>query len=781
MKRTQSHPPGARTLKPPSGIDTLFMQGFSLHQKGRLDEAAAIYTQVVEKEPRHFDALHLLGVIAGGTRNPSKAVDWISKAIHVNPGVAAAHSNLGAALKELGRLDEAVASYDRAIRLAPDMAEVHSNRGNTLREKNRLEEAVTSFDRAIAIKPDYADAHSNRGNALLDLKRFDEALASYERGLELKPDMVQAWSNRGLVLQKLKRLDDAVESYVRAIRLKPDFCDAYVNLGNAFKDLNRLTEALAVYELAIQVRPHQAKNWFNRAVVLSELNRLSESLSSYDRAIELDPCYSDAFANSGHVLQQLTRFEEALTRYERAAALRPAYEFLLGASIHVRLRMCDWSNYDKRSQQLAHAQWESAAVSPPFIVATTLDVPALQRISAEVWAASRCPAQDTLGPIVRATRRDRIRIGYFSADFHDHATCYLMAELFESHAKDKFELFAFSFGPDVNDAMRQRVAGAFDHFIDIRYVTDEQVACLSRELGIDIAIDLKGYTQESRPGIFSYRCAPVQVSYLGYPGTMGVPYMDYLIADEILIPPEGQGHYAEKIAYLPHSYQVNDTKRVISERIFTRAELGLPQEGFVFCCFNNSYKITPYTFDGWMRILKAVPGSVLWLLEDNSYATRNLKKEAIARGVDPERLVFGERLTLADHLARHRLADLFLDTLPCNAHTTASDSLWAGLPVLTLIGQSFAARVAASLLSAMDLPELIAMTQDDYEQLAIELASNPYKLGAIKAKLESNRTIAPLYNPALFTHHLESAYVLMYERHLAGLPPDHLFVSREAS
>jgi len=348
--------------------------------------------------------------------------------------------------------------------------------------------------------------------------------------------------------------------------------------------------------------------------------------------------------------------------------------------------------------------------------------------------------------------------------------------LFELHDRERFELFAFSFGPDVQDATQQRVARAFDHFIDIQRLSDLEAASRVRDCGIDIAIDLKGYTQESRPGIFSYRCAPVQVNYLGYPGTMGAEYMDYMIADKVLIPTESQSHYSEKIVYLPHTYQVNDTKRVISDRVFTKSELGLPNTGFVFCCFNNSYKITPETFDGWTRILKAVEGSVLWLLDDNPSATENLRDAARARGVDPSRLIFGARMPLSEHLARHRNADLFLDTLPCNAHTTTSDALWAGLPVLTLSGASFASRVAASLLQAIDLPELIASSQADYEQLAIELAQDFSKLNTAREKLARNRLTAPLYNTPLFTRHLESAYLQMHEKNRRGFAPEHIVV-----
>jgi len=629
-----------RSLHIGADLSDLVMQGFALQQQEQLEEAQAVYRRVLEKDSRNFDALHMSGLIASRMKNPALAVELIGKAIEVNPNFAPAHSNLGASLKALQRLDEAVASYERAIALAPATAEAHSNLGNALRELRRPTEALARYDHAIALKPDFADAFYNRGNTLNDLKRLDEAAASFSRALELNPRS----------------------------------------------------------------------------------------------------------------------------------------EFLTGLLIHALHRICNWENFTSNNQFLETQLNARQKASPPFLVCTTLDAPSLQKLAAEVWVQAKCPAKETLGPIQRKLSAGRIRIGYFSADFYDHATSYLMAELFELHDRERFELFAFSFGPDVQDATQQRVARAFDHFIDIQRLSDLEAASRVRDCGIDIAIDLKGYTQESRPGIFSYRCAPVQVNYLGYPGTMGAEYMDYMIADKVLIPTESQSHYSEKIVYLPHTYQVNDTKRVISDRVFTKSELGLPNTGFVFCCFNNSYKITPETFDGWTRILKAVEGSVLWLLDDNPSATENLRDAARARGVDPSRLIFGARMPLSEHLARHRNADLFLDTLPCNAHTTTSDALWAGLPVLTLSGASFASRVAASLLQAIDLPELIASSQADYEQLAIELAQDFSKLNTAREKLARNRLTAPLYNTPLFTRHLESAYLQMHEKNRRGFAPEHIVV-----
>jgi predicted O-linked N-acetylglucosamine transferase (SPINDLY family) len=400
-----------------------------------------------------------------------------------------------------------------------------------------------------------------------------------------------------------------------------------------------------------------------------------------------------------------------------------------------------------------------------------IDELSIQLKASQIWVGT--PSGDSsLGPLKAQPPKAKIRLGYYSADFYNHATCMLMAELFEKHDKSKFELFAFSFGPDIKDPMRARVEAAFDQFIDVSTMSDKEIAEFSRMLGIDIAIDLKGSTKDHRFGIFSYRAAPVQVSYLGYPGTMGAEYIDYLIADKTLIPEESQKFYTEKIAYMPHSYQVNDRSRVISDRVFTKQEVGLPEEGFVFACFNSNYKITPDVFDVWARILNSVEGSVLWLFEENKTASANLRKEAQKRGLAQERLVFAPKMELSEHLARHKLADLFIDTLPCNAHTTASDALWAGLPVLTCMGESFASRVAASLLNAIEMPELITSSLEEYEELAIALGNDHQRVLALKQKLELNRLTTPLFDSSLFTKDIENLYVKMSQLSQSQMDPE---------
>ena len=511
-------------------------------------------------------------------------------------------------------------------------------------------------------------------------------------------------------------------------------------------------------------------------MTFGELKRYDHALVSYGHAIQLNPDYTEAYFNQGVTFGELKRYDDALVSFDRAIQLNPEMNYLLGDFISTKMHLCDWGNLDVLVNQLTGNIIKQKLATTPFITLALIDNPKLQKQSAEIYINDKHPISNTLPNINKYPKHQKIRIGYFSADFHNHATMHLMAELFEYHDKSKFELIAFSFGPDVQDEWRQKAISSFDQFIDVRNKSDIEVASLARELTIDIAVDLKGFTQNERANIFAHSAAPIQVNYLGYPGTMGAEYMDYIIADPILIPEDNREHYSEKIAYLPNSYQVNVKERLISDKVLSRKGVGLPDNAFVFCSFNNNYKITPETFDCWMRILQVVEGSVLWIFKSHETAVENIKKEAELRGIDSSRLVFASFLPVEEHLKRIQLADLFLDTLPYNAHTTASDALRVGLPLLTLIGESFASRVAASLLNAVGLPELITATKEAYESLAIELATNPEQLRMIKDKLVRNLPTSLLYNTKLFTQHIELAYQEMHQRYQDDLTPDHIYI-----
>ncbi|MFM8244383.1 MAG: tetratricopeptide repeat protein, partial [Candidatus Fonsibacter sp.] len=569
---------------------------------------------------------------------------------------------------------------------------------------------------------------------------------------------------------------DSLSHYDRAIKLKPDFAEAWNNKGLIFHNLNRYNEALSRYDRTIQLKPDFAETWYNKGNTLKDLNRYDDSLSHYDRAIQLKPDFAEAWNNKGNAFYALGRFDEALVSYERCFELNPNTPFILGNLIRNQMTICNWTNLNHRLQVLKDKLTCGSKASPPFTILGLFDSPKLQKQCADVYAEDKFYFANQLGTIAKKAKRKKVRIAYFSMDFRNHPVSYLITELFELHNRDKFEVYGFSFGINTQDPVRQRIEKAFDKFLDVRHLSNLDIVRLSRQNEIDIAIDLGGHTEGSRPEIFSAKVAPIQINYLGFPGTMGSLHLDYLIADPTLIPEDTKDKYSEKIIYLPNSYQVNDSKRKISDRKFTRQEFGLTENGFIFCCFNNNWKILPKMFDRWMRILRSVDGSVLWLYENNPAVAKNLRKEAINRNVNPDRLVFAKNMPHAEHLARYKFADLFLDTFPYGAHTTASEAIWVGTPIITLQGRSFAARVCSSLLTNIDTPELITYSEEEYCSLAIELALNPKKLAKIKTKLFKNQKTTTLFDTKLFSKHIEAAYKAVYERYHAGLPPDHIHV-----
>ena len=680
------------------------------------------------------------------------------------------------ALHQQGQLAQAKSIYASLLTEDQGNADAWHLLGMVAYQEKDYPLASDLINKAIAIKPNMAGYHSNLGLVLRELGHFTSALASYEKSLLIRPDVAETYNNQGIVYAAMHRAQDAIASYDRAIRLKPDYATPHYNRGNTLFQIRKFLAAIASYDKAIALKPDYHQAFDNRGIAWKELGHYPKAVADHDKAINFQPDYVEAHYNRGLALCESKDLAAALTSFANAMAINPAYPFLLGTYAHTAMQLCDWRDAERKLVALREAVHQVRAVASPFVVTGWVDDPALHLQVARTYIQTRFPAQDGLGAIPHRAHSGKIRIGYYSADFRDHAITYLIAEMLEKHDHTAFEIYAFNLNPAPPDSSSARIFAAVNQVIDLSDKSDRSAAQLSRALHIDIAVDLGGHTVNSRTGIFAQRCAPVQINYLGFPGTLGAPYYDYILADAMVIPENQRRHYVEKVAYLPYCYQPNDSQRRISERIFSRGELGLPEGGFVFCCFNNSYKILPATFDGWMRILQAVEGSVLWLLDHSPVARRNLQREAQTRGVDPHRLIFAPRMPLADHLARHRLADLFIDTLPYNAHTTASDALWAGLPVLTCMGQSFAARVAGSLLLAMDLQELITQTPAEFEATAIAYAKNPSALQGIKAKLLGNIPTSPLFNAGLFARHMEQAYRVMHARHQAGLTAEHFVV-----
>ncbi|HMK88288.1 MAG TPA: tetratricopeptide repeat protein [Methylocystis sp.] len=598
---------------------------------------------------------------------------------------------------------------------------------------------------------------------------FAQAEETYEEILAKSPQEFVAAHFLGIIKFQTGRREAGLALIDRAIALKPDYAEAYNNRGNALRELKRLEEAAASYDKAIALKPDYVMAYSNRGDVLRELRRHEEALASCDEAVALKPDFAEAFHNRGLILQGLNRLEEAFASFERALALKPGLKHAFGNLADCASKMCQWDRRDAITAKLAEDIAADRSVIGPLVALGYLDDQALHRRCAESFVKSEIG--EIPPPLWRGEtwRNDRIKIAYLSADFREHPVAYLIAELIERHDRARFETIGISFGLDDGGEMRARLSRAFDVFVDVRAQSDAEVATLLSSLKVDVAVDLNGFTQDCRPKILSRRPAPIQVNYLGFPGTMGAGFIDYIIGDRIALPLDRQPFYVEKIVELPDCCLPRDRLRRPSDVAPARADAGLPQQGFVFCSFNNSWKFSPRLFDIWMRLLKTVGGSVLWLRADNGPAERNLRREAQARGVDPNRLIFAPRVkTVEDHLARHRLADLFLDTLPYNAHTTASDALWAGLPVLTCTGQSFAGRVATSLLEAIGLPELATATLTEYEALALALARDPARLAEIKARLARNRDALPLFDSDRFCRGLEAAYVRMWGRWQEG-------------
>jgi protein O-GlcNAc transferase len=709
--------------------EAYFGLGNALKREGRLDEALAAYQRVIALRPDHAEAFNNIGVVLQQQRKSNLALAAYRRASELRPTYAEAHFNLGVALQDVRKPDDAAAAYRLVIALRPDIAAAYNNLGTALQELGRHEEALAAYAAAIERNPDYVEAHYNHGVMLQALNRHAAALTAYRNAIALNPNYIEAINNIGIVLQLLGRPDEAALAHRQVMALSPDHAETCNNLGAALLAQSRFEEALAVLQ----------------------------------RALAIKPDYPEAFYNIGNAWRELGKLDGAIAAYQKALQLRPDYADAFSQLVYHRWRACDWTDYEAAQDRLLDMVRCSAARVPPFYLLSTAASPADQLTCARQWLAPLLPPAGEVFRHAPSELRLRIRLGYLSGDFREHATADLTAELFERHDRGRFEVVAYSYGRDDGSPMRRRLERAFDRFVDIAPLSHRDAAARIHQDGIDILVDLKGYTHNARPEILTHRPAPVQVSYLGYPATMAADFIDYIIVDSFVVPDDQQPFFTERLVHLPGYYQANDSHRNIPATSPSRADCGLPRDGFVFCSFNNSYKITPTFFDIWMRLLNAVYDSVLWLLAPNDLVRHNLRREAEQRGVDPDRLVFAAIVPRPEHLSRHRNADLFLDTLPCNAHTTASDALWAGLPVLTCAGTTFAGRVAGSLLTNLGLPQLIAASLSDYERLARELAIEPQRLLTIRNTLAQHREAGTLFDCARFTHQIEAAYARMWE------------------
>jgi protein O-GlcNAc transferase len=682
-----------------------------------------------------------------------------------------------AALHQRGALAEAEPVYRQALAADPRNFDALHLLGVVVAQRGNPTEGCDLIRRSLQIDPRSTEAHINLGRVLAMLDRQDEALASFDRAVSLDPASLLAWTNRGATLAKLNRPAEAVASYDRALALKADHIEAHYNRGNALNMLGRHSEALQGFDKVLAREPRHTRALIGRSTALRGLGRADEAIASLDKVLAAEGDNLLALANRGHILSDLRRYDEALPSYERVLALDPAHPTALAGFAFAAISVCDFARSETLRFRLEASVRDRAAAVPPFTFLSISGDAALQRQCAEaaVRAAFSAPPAPLWGGESR--RHDRIRLAYLSSNFRAHAMSYLIAETIERHDRGCFEVIGVSTGPDDGSETRTRIARAFDQFHDVQARSDDEAARLLFALEADIVVDLNGHTLGGRLGILARRPAPIQMSYIGFPGTSGASFIDYILADDTVLPPDHQGFFTEQVIHLPDTYWLHDPHTKVAARFPTRREAALPDRGIVFCCFNNNYKITPPVFDIWMRLLRGVPGSALWLLHDNAAAEANLRREAFARGVDPERLVFAPRAPHDEHLARHRLADLFLDTLPVNAHTTASDALWMGVPMVTCAGSSFVGRVAASLAKAAGLPELVTGSLADYEALALKLASEPARLEELRMRLRSSRSSCPLFDAARQRAHLEAAYVQAWNICQRGDKPESFRVS----
>ncbi|HSY27095.1 MAG TPA: tetratricopeptide repeat protein [Burkholderiaceae bacterium] len=629
------------------------------------------------------------------------------------------------------------------VSVAPDRpideSATHKNHGDACLDQGDWQEAISHYQKAIAVSPQYAEAHGNLGFALAQQLRFSEAEQHVKIAVSVKPNLFNSFYILGTISHQLGRIDDAIAHLKQAIAIKPDFADAHYYLGNLY----------------------------------SEQGNRQEAFDAYQRVLAFDPQMAAAFYNIAGLLEFQGNRREAISYYRQALQVAPEFHAARLNLLHQLMQTCDWNGLEEAIHTVRRIVREMPATaenrdSPFAFLALSGTTAEEQKRCAEKWAYGMYQAQyrirETLGFSFEREPNDKPHIGYLSADFCDHATARLMARVFELHDHSRFKITAYSYGPDDGSKMSERLKASFDRFVDIRGESELESALRIYRDRVDILVDLKGYTGASRSAILALRPAPIQVNYLGYPGTMGADFVDYLIADRFVIPEASQSHYTEKIVYLPDAYKPNDRTRPLAANP-GRGNVGLPENGMVFCCFNQTFKITPEIFNVWCELLKRVSGSVLWLIASNAYTEENLQREATHRGVDSARLIFAPRVSAEDHLARQQCADLFLDTIPYNAHTTCSDALWMGLPVITIAGETFSARVAGSLLSAMGVPELITDTLDQYFLHALDLATDAAKRNALHAKIIANRESAPLFDSLLFTRNLEAAYQGMLDEH----------------
>jgi protein O-GlcNAc transferase len=741
------------------------------YRAGRLTEAESIYRTVLAKHPDDVDAIQGLAVICHQRGHPDEALALFRRAITLDADSPVADRQLGRLLEQRGDRVGAAICYRRAARLRPLDAAAQADLARTLAGQGEAAEAVAHYQRAVAAAPGDAWTHIALGNALLGEGAVADASASYQRALAISPDLAEAHSNLGEALRRIGRLSEAVAACERALVLQPELAEAHNNLGNALREQGRLERAISHYQEALRLKPDWPEVHNNLAIALQEQGRTAEAVGHYERALSLNSGLAEVHQNLGSALAQSGRTVDAIAALRRALALKPDYPEALIQVAQLNGELCDWRHREAETAQVLDLMRRHPGLVPPFNLQAQQSTPVEQLLCAQQWSNRIAQGQSPSFTHDRSSSPRRIRLGYLSADFRDHPVAYAIAETIERHDRTRFEVVGYSYGPDDRSALRRRLETAFDRFIDLHAVGNDEAARQINIDGVHVLVDLTGYTRLGRPRILVSRPAPIQVSFLGFLGTMGAEFIDYIIVDQFIAPSSQQPCYSEKLVHLTGGWWPAEIRWQIAEEARTRTTYGLPEEAFVFCCFNTSYKITPPVFNVWMGLLRASPNSVLWLGAADSVVQDNLRREAAQRGVSPERLVFAPREPMADYFARHRHADLFLDTLPYNAVGTAYHALLAGLPVLTCAGETFAGRTAGAMLLAAGLPELVTLSIEEYEHRASQLAREAGLLTDIRLKLARARSSSALFDGERAARELETAFARMWETWLRGETP----------
>lgn len=725
--------------------------------------------------PNEFSFINLLAQLSLKNKEIQSGINLLKKSLLINPKQPIVMFDLAIALSINNQFDEAILFFDKCIELDPKNLKAFMRKAITLNLLDRFIDSIDCYQKIIELNPNFIDAYINQAEILNSIGKADLSLSVFQKALEIDPKNAKLFIRYGNVLSNLGRVDEALKAYKKSIEINSINVGALVNIGYLLKKIKKYNEAILYLKKSIEISV-DPEVYFNIGGAYYSLGNYLEGIVYFDKAIKLKPDFMEPYLLKARALQALGKFDEAILYYEKVEENKIVFlKNSLGELLNIKRLVCDWSNFDNDKNKLELLLKENKSVANPFVVCGLFGDPAIHKIAAEIYANDSFPLNDTLGQINKYPKNKKIRIGYFSGDFSDHPVGLLIADVLANHDKSKFELFGFSLTKKNNSETRIRIKNTFDEFIDVENHSDKNVALLAREKKIDIAIDLCGYTGGSRPGIFAMRAAPIQIIYLGYPGTTGTNYIDYIFSDKFIIPKESRQYYTEKIIYLPKSFQPNVEKIPLSNKFFTRESQGLPATGFIFCCFNNSGKITPKMFKLWIRLLSNVPGSVLWFSEFSDLTINNLRNACKKLGMEPERLIFSSaEMHRKDHYERIKLADIFLDCYPYGGHSTASDFLRNGIPVVTLKGRSIPNMVASSMLFNLSLSELITSSELDYEKLAIKLATSPGYLKEIKFKLISNIDSSSVFNMHEYTNSIESGYSQVYDRYRNSFIPDHI-------